>query len=243
MTYLLIALLLVNILLYWDYLLFILAALPIRHFAKRQRLSRQTSEKPGLQSGRPSTAKHWLRRRLWRCFTQYIRYIDLRLGMFPSITLRRLIYRHIFRSHLGINAILHYGTEIRSHWNLSVGNRSIIGDRALLDARNGIYIGEDVNISSDVQIYTEQHDYRDPEFLCQSDATFAVRIDSRVWIGPRVTILHSVHIGEGAVIAAGAVVTKDVPPFSVMAGIPAKCIGERPRHLSYEFTDNDYWFY
>ena len=56
---------------------------------------------------------------------------------------------------------------------------------------------------------------------------------NRVWIGPNVTILHSVTIGEGAVIAAGAVVTKDIPPFTICGGIPAKVLAQRSIDLRY----------
>ena len=62
-----------------------------------------------------------------------------------------------------------------------------------------------------------------------------VIIESRAWIGPNVIILPGVHVGEGAVCAAGCVVTKDVEPYSVVAGIPAQKVNERPRNLVYEF--------
>ena len=68
-------------------------------------------------------------------------------------------------------------------------------------------------------------------------------IGNRAWIGPGTTILHSVNIGEGAVIAAGAVVTKDVEPFAIMAGIPARKIGERNHNLRYEFNGYPAPFY
>ena len=61
-----------------------------------------------------------------------------------------------------------------------------------------------------------------------------MEIGNRAWIGPNTVILHSVHIGEGAVVAAGAVVTKDVEAFSIVAGIPAKKIGERNKNLKYK---------
>jgi acetyltransferase-like isoleucine patch superfamily enzyme len=121
---------------------------------------------------------------------------------------------------------------------LHIGEGSIIGDRSILDARSGIYIGKNVNFSSNVKIWSFQHDHSDPYFNCTEEKVGAVYIEDRVWIGPDVTILHSVTIGEGAVVAAGAVVTKDVPAFAIVAGIPAKVIGERNKNLLYEFSGN-----
>ncbi len=120
---------------------------------------------------------------------------------------------------------------------MTIGKGTIIGDKALLDARNSIIIGENVNISSSVQIYTEQHDHRSSDFRCYGTPDMGVKIDNRVWIGPSVIVLPGVHIGEGAVIAAGAVVNKDVSPFTVVAGIPAKKVGERSHNLNYEFSE------
>ena len=64
----------------------------------------------------------------------------------------------------------------------------------------------------------------------------SVEIDNRAWIGSNVIILPGVHIGEGAVCCAGCVVTKDVEPFSVVAGIPAHKVSERPHNLQYNFN-------
>lgn len=166
-------------------------------------------------------------------FFGYNRYIDFQVGLIPSHTIRNFIYRKIFGVRLSKMAIIYWGAEIRGHYKLKIGRGTIIGDHAVLDARNGIEIGDNVNFSSEVHIWTEQHDHRDPYFGCANSADFKVTIGDRVWVGPGVTILHSVNIGEGAVIAAGAVVTKDVEPFAIMAGIPAKKIGERNRNLKY----------
>ena len=135
-------------------------------------------------------------------------------------------------------AVIYFGSEIRSHQNLHIGEGTIIGDRSILDARRGIYIGKNVNFSSNVKIWSYQHDHSDPYFNCTEQKVGPVYIEDRAWIGPDVTILHSVTIGEGAVVAAGAVVTKDIPPFSIVAGIPAKVIGERNKNLLYEFSGN-----
>lgn len=165
-------------------------------------------------------------------FTNYYLY---RLSQTPSHHLRNFVYRNICGLHLGDNAVLYYGAEIRKPTNIWIGKGSIIGDNAILDGRNGIRIGDNVCFASNVRIWTEQHDHRDPWFRCETQVHNPVIIDDRAWIGSHTVILHSVHIGEGAVVAAGAVVTKDVPPYTIVAGIPAKKIADRNKGLKYSF--------
>lgn len=165
------------------------------------------------------------------------------VSRFPSMHVRMFFYKHFFKVKLGKDTIIYKGTEIRSPKNLSIGSGTIIGDNAMLDARAGLVIGENVNFSSGVEIWTLQHDYRDPNFTCTPEHYGKVTIGDRVWIGPRVTILHSVNIGEGAVIAAGAVVTKDVAPYTLVGGIPAKYIGDRPRNMKYVFDGTHRHFF
>ncbi len=171
------------------------------------------------------------------------RYWDFECGRIPSHRIRNFMYRTIWLVELAPKAVIYWGAEIRAGYNLTIGEGSIIGDNALLDARNKIIIGKNVNFSSRVSIYTEHHDHRDPYFRGNSDGSFRVQIDDRAWIGPNVTILHSVHIGEGAVVAAGSVVTKNIPPFAIVAGIPARVIGERNHDLRYEFDGTYLPFY
>lgn len=152
----------------------------------------------------------------------------------PSHRLRNYIYKNICLMKLSEHVVIYHHAEIRAPYNISIGKGTIIGDNAVLDGRNGIIIGRNVNFSSGVQIWTEQHNHRDPYFLCNQLKTPVV-IGDKAWIGPRTILLHSVHIGVGAVVAAGAVVTKDVEDYAIVAGIPAKKIGERTRDLKYEF--------
>ncbi len=161
----------------------------------------------------------------------YMRYMDFQTGLIPSHHIRNFIYRRIFLVQMEQKVIICWGAEIRCPGKLKIGKGSIIGDKALLDARNGITIGKNVNFSSNISIYTEQHDHRDPMFRCNSSDAFSVNIGDRAWIGPNAIILHGVHIGEGAVVAAGSVVTKDVPPFTIVAGVPARKIGLRNKNL------------
>ena len=170
------------------------------------------------------------------------RYIIINIGNIPSITLRISLYR-MLGVDVAKNVDIHYKTEIRTPYNLHIGKGSIIGDNALLDARNGLQMGENVNISSNVSIYTEQHDHRDEHFRCTEGQDKSVTIGDRVWLGSNVTVLPGVKIGEGAVCCAGCVVTKDVAPFEVVAGIPAKKVNIRPQSLSYEFDGSTCWFY
>ena len=94
-----------------------------------------------------------------------------------------------------------------------------------------IRTGSDVSIGPEAAILTLGHDPQSPDF---ADAGGDVVIGDRVWIAYRAIILPGVKIGDGAVIAAGAVVTRDVEPFTIVAGSPAKKIGERTRDLRYQ---------
>ena len=106
---------------------------------------------------------------------------------------------------------------------ISIDEGSVIGHGVTLDGRKGISIGKNVNFSSEVMVWTLQHDYNSPNF---GEDGGPVKIEDYAWISARVIILPNVTIGEGAVVAAGAVVTKDVQENSVMVGIPAKNVGE-----------------
>ena len=163
------------------------------------------------------------------------KFCAVHIGHLPSYHLRKWMYKG-----LGVqceeNVIFRYGTEIWSAHHLHIGKGMIGGYDLLLDARNGIEIGANVNFSARVSIYTEQHDYRAADFGCDDSICKKVTLGNRVWVGPNVIILPGVTIGEGAVLAAGCVVAHDVPPFTVVAGIPAKKIAERPQHLTYQFN-------
>ena len=164
------------------------------------------------------------------------RFLIFNISTIPSNHLRRRLYKGL-GAHIASKVIFHFRTEIRAPWSLHIGQGTIIGDNAILDARQGLTIGKNVNLSSNVSIYTLQHDHRDPYFGCPNpkDRKMSVEIDDRVWLGSNVIVLPGVHIGEGAVCCAGCVVTKDVEPYAVVAGIPAKKVGERPKVLKYEF--------
>jgi len=162
------------------------------------------------------------------------RYMLFHVGLIPSHHIRRFIYKAL-GAEIGRNVVFHFRTEVRGLYRLKIGDGTIIGDNALLAAQRGLTIGKNVNLSSNVSIYSGAHDHRDPYFRSTPATTRPITIGDRVWIGSNAIILTGVNIGEGAVVCAGCVVTKDVEPYAVVAGIPAKKVNERPHDLKYEF--------
>lgn len=134
---------------------------------------------------------------------------------------------------IGERAHIYGGLEVREPQNVEIGNATIVGHNVILDGRSGIKIGPNVNLSSEVSIWTLQHDPQSPTFGTRGGQ---VVVDKNAWLSFRCTVLPGVHIGEGAVVAAGSIVTKDVEPFAIVAGIPARTIGVRTRDLRYDLA-------
>lgn len=129
--------------------------------------------------------------------------------------------------------------DIRKPKNVFIGHNSVIGRRCVLDGRGGqLYIGSNVDIAQDTCIWTLEHDVNDAS---HSTSGGNVIVEDYVWIASRVTVLPGVRIGRGAVVASGAVVTKDVPSMAIVGGIPAKVIGQRQNELSYQLNYKP-WF-
>lgn len=223
------------VLLLWKWIIFIFLA-PLLAFRNHRKFNGEGG------SSHQNISKNKSNRCIRDFVNGFTRFISIKIGFIPCHLLRKFIYKNIFCMDLQKETVIYYGLEFRDGNKLKIGS-SIIGDKALLDSRNGIEIKDNVNISSNVSIYTEQHDHRNPEFKCNSDESFKVVIDDRAWIGPNVIILPGVHIGEGSVVAGGAVVTKSVPPYTIVAGIPAKKIGDRNKNLTYVFDGKHSWFY
>jgi len=122
------------------------------------------------------------------------------------------------------------GANFFKPWGITIGKDTIIGDHAFLDGRAPLTIGDHVGLASQVLIYNDEHDlYNDYQ-----NAFGPVTIKDYVFVGPRAIILPNVTIGKGSVVAAGAVVTKDIPDYEIWGGVPAKKIGDRPKSLNYQ---------
>ena len=113
--------------------------------------------------------------------------------------------------------------------NISIGSNVSIWPMSYIEGSGGVIIGNDVSIAHSVTIMSEEHRYSDSSVPIKDQGkTYApVTIKSNVWIGAKATILSGVTIGSGSIVGAGAVVTKDVPDNSIVAGVPAKEIKKR----------------
>lgn len=129
------------------------------------------------------------------------------------------------------NVVLHCGGMDWSpaEGGIRIGSGSYVGPGSVLFGAGGIDIGEAVLISPGVVITSHQHTYadRDADIRDQPLAFGRVVIERNVWIGANATVLPGVRLGEGSIVGAGAVVTKDVPPRSVVVGVPAVILRER----------------
>lgn len=144
---------------------------------------------------------------------------------FGAKRLRAFCARHMLTS-CGEN--VNVERHARFGRGVTLGDRSGIGINASIGEQTRI--GSDVMMGPDCVIYTRNHRFDRLDIPMREQGYGPVEpvvIGDDCWIGGRVTILPGVHIGNGAVIAAGAVVTKDVPPFAVVGGVPAKIIYNR----------------
>ena len=164
----------------------------------------------------------------------HLKFLGLQgIGKIPSQTIRKYLYRSSFQLEIGENTVIYNSCHLRDPHKITIGNNTSIGDRCILDGRSGLTIGSSVNISTGAWIWTLQHDPHDANFAAKGAP---VKIEDYAWISSRTTILPGVTIGKGAVVAAGAVVTKSVEPYAIVGGVPAKKIGDRSTNLNYQLN-------
>lgn len=172
----------------------------------------------------PLLTKRWLKVWAKRAVNMF--------GLF-AITFRRIRYsiKGVKVGQLTIFCELEFnGSACR----LTVGERCFIGTNVHLALHDKIFIGNNVSINSNVQLLTGSHDTYDSAWQLIKKP---IVIKDFAWIAYNAIILPGVTIGTGAVIGAGAVVSKDVPDYAVVAGNPAKVVGQRCQKLAYSPVD------
>lgn len=140
----------------------------------------------------------------------------------------RVFWARKIASHVGKNVNIEKSASFTPE--LRIGDNSGVGIKC--EMNGPVSIGNDVMMGPEVVIYTtsHKHDRTDITMIEQGmDVQKPVIIGNDVWIGRRVIILPGVVIGDGCIIGAGAVVAKNIPPYSIAGGVPAKVIKERNR--------------
>ncbi len=155
------------------------------------------------------------------------------VGRFPSRTMRHL-FLSLWLGKLGKGSGVQLDCRFLNGRKVTLGQRNVINFGTLIDGRTyPVTVGDDVSIGPQASILTLGHDPQSPKF---ADKGGPVTIGDRAWIGYGALVLPGVTIGEGAVVAAGAVVTKDVAPFTIVGGNPAREIGQRTTDLDYRLA-------
>ena len=145
------------------------------------------------------------------------------IGFVPLHFVRKIFYL-ASGIDMPFDSTIHIGANFFKPSNITIGHDTIIGDHCFLDGRAPLKIGNHVGIASQVLIYNDEHNINSDDY---GNSFGPVEIGDYVFIGPRAIILPGIKIGKGAVVAAGAIVTKDIPEFEIWAGVPAKKINDR----------------
>ena len=152
------------------------------------------------------------------------------IGKIPFYGIRHFYYRKILGIKVGKGSSIHMGAFFIES-NFSMGLNSVVNRNCHLDCRGGVVLGSNVSVSPECMLITGSHVVDSPDF---SYTDGQIIINDYVWIGTRAMILPNVELGEGAIVCAGAVVTRDVKPYSIVGGVPAREIGKRSNNLSYK---------
>ena len=158
-------------------------------------------------------------------------------GLLP-FWLHPALYR-LCRFEIDRSATLQGGVRFFHVGRLHIGQGSLVNRGVYLDNRAGITIGRQVSIAHDARLYTLGHDVHDAGFAAKGKP---VRIDDHAVVFAGAMIMPGVHLGEGAVVMAGAVVTKSVAPWRIVGGNPAQDIGERGCKTPSYRLSRRFWF-
>ncbi|MCD7972284.1 MAG: acyltransferase [Candidatus Azobacteroides sp.] len=172
---------------------------------------------------------------LWKDSLEQV-YFNKIISHFPSHTIRLFLLRKA-GARIAKDAAIHSGCKFWNPKGLIIESGSVVGFSCNLDARKGLKIGKNVCLASEVMIWSLHHNYNDPEFTAVGGP---VEIGDYAWLCSRCIILPEVKIGTGCVVASGAVITKDVPDYDIVGGIPGKKIGQRDRSQHYNYTPSKY---
>lgn len=149
---------------------------------------------------------------------------------FTGFALRYALYKLLFE-RLGGFCFIYSGARLFHTYGIRAGRNLHINAGAYLYGRGGLTIGNHVLVGQNAVILSSTHQWSDPTrpIVFQGHRAEPVTIGDDVWIGANAVILPGVHVADGTVVGAGAVVNRDTEPYAIVAGVPARTIGTRPR--------------
>ena len=170
---------------------------------------RATKWSPGELAGRA----------LWECLGFAFAWSPRQLWAWRNLMLRA------FGARIGRRVHIHPSVRIAVPWNLAVGDNSAVGDRAVLYSLGPIRLGADVTVSQHAHLCAGTHDHRRAALpLVKAE----IRVGDGVWICADAFVGPNVSVGDHAIVAARAVAVRDVEPWTIVAGNPARPVGPRP---------------
>ena len=156
-------------------------------------------------------------------------WINITYNFFPSVL--SSFYLRLYGIKLGPKSCIQRGCRFFHVGKFRTGHNVMINFGCYLDNRRGITIGNNVDLAHNVKIYTLGHNINSPKFEAVGKP---VVIEDNVFVFSNAMIMPGVTIYEGAIVLPGAVVTKDVEPFKVVGGNPAKVVKERCKKIDYK---------
>jgi acetyltransferase-like isoleucine patch superfamily enzyme len=174
-----------------------------------------------------------LLQRAWWVMYYTLDFLVASVGLIPFHCVRMFFYKYVFRMKIGDKTSIHSRCRFYSPRAITIGRNTIVNNDILLDGRAGLHIGNNVSISEGTAVFTLEHDLDSPDFASRGGP---VQIHDYVFIGARAIILPGIILGKGSAVGAGSVVTRDVEPYAIVAGVPARLLRYRSTDLCYNLN-------
>jgi putative colanic acid biosynthesis acetyltransferase WcaF len=188
-------------------------------------VSHQDTEQAGLQVDPTLLPSFSLKNRLARLVWNLCYALLYRLSPRPFHAWRSMLLR-AFGAKLGPACHFYPKSKVWAPWNLTCEDRVSLGDDAELYNPSPMYLGSHAIVSQGAYVCGATHLYNEPSFRLVS---FPMRLGAYSWVCARAAVNPGVNVGDGAILALGSVATKDLEPFGIYAGIPARKVKERLR--------------
>jgi acetyltransferase-like isoleucine patch superfamily enzyme len=190
------------------------------------------------QDGTVGGIKAWLKK---NAFLRWMKYVSKAFAYYlynhlvtkiPFYTVRHFYLQYLLGIKIGKKTAIHMGCFFTGN-NIAFGSNTVVNRNCYFDGRVGLEIGSNVSISPECYLLSLSHDVNSKTFETTGGL---VRIEDNCWLGARVMILPHVTLHKGSVVGAGSVVTKSVPSFTVVGGIPARKIADRSQDIAYTLS-------